>query len=235
VNVAIITYDAPHLKTEQVILNLAARVSFGLNFFALPFRPRPARTPLFQHRPDQATGMPSAAVARFVGASFMSITAADEIPVDGFEYYVITGAGLLPPGFVRATRGRVINAHPGVIPLARGLDSFKWSIVDQLPLGNTLHFIDEEADAGEVLAIRPTALFETDSLETLARRHYEQEIDLLSHFDLYLGEAKPATSLGESRPARKRMSREQEERLLAAFVRYRSEQVRKYTLPSDVR
>jgi len=223
VRIAVITYDAPHLKTEQVALNLAGRGGLELHLFALPFRPRPVRETRFQHRPDQASGAWSGAVARFIGCPFTPVETADSIPSQGFDHYLITGAGLLPAGFVHDTRGKVINAHPGIIPISRGLDSFKWSIVDGLPLGNSLHFIDEEADAGEVLTIRPTPVFESDTLESLARRHYEQEIDLLSHFDLYLGNPRPAESLGEVRPARKRMPSAQEEQLFGAFDRYRSE------------
>lgn len=219
--VAIITYDAPHLKTEQVGLSLAARPGLDLHLFALPFRPRPAREPLFQHRPEQASAPPSAQVARSIGCAFTRVESAGEIAVEGFDYYVIAGAGLLPGSFVERTRGKVINAHPGIIPVSRGLDSFKWSIVDGVPVGNTLHFIDGEADAGDVLTIRPTPVFASDSLESFARRHYEQEIDMLCSFDRYLGAPRAASSLGEPRPARMRMPREQEVRLLEAFDRYK--------------
>ena len=219
--IAIITYDAPHLKTEQVALSLASRAGLDLHFFALPFVARPARQPLFRHRPDQSAAPTTSAVAAFIGCGFTPVESPGAIPVRGFDYYIIAGAGLLPAGFVARTRGKVVNAHPGIIPVSRGLDSFKWSIVDGLPLGNTLHFIDEEADAGDVLTVRPTPVFLSDTLETLARRHYEQEIDMLSSFDRHLGSARPAASLGEPRPAHKRMPSEQEARLFDAFERYR--------------
>ena len=60
------------------------------------------------------------------------------------------------------------------------MDSFKWAIYNNDPVGNTLHLIDNEVDKGEILQIEYTPIFSTDSLETLARRHYELEIDMLA-------------------------------------------------------
>jgi phosphoribosylglycinamide formyltransferase-1 len=221
VRLGLITYDAPHLKTAQVALNLAERGGVDLHFFALPFHQRKARQVLFSHRPDQATGPESRAVAAFLGASFTAVTSADDIREQGFDYFLIVGAPLLPAGFVERTLGRVVNAHPGIIPFARGLDAFKWSIVEGIPLGNSLHFIDAEADAGEVIAIRPTPLFATDTLQSVAARHYQLEIDMLSYFDRYLSDDRPPIDMSLARPARMRMPRDVEERLEQAFVGYR--------------
>ena len=222
-NLAIITYDANHLKTAQVSLNLAARAEGQLTFFALPFMERKPREVIFNHRPDQRSGPPTRALARYLDAPFYPVGSAAEIPPD-FDHYLITGAPLLPEEFVLRTPGRVINAHPGIIPICRGLDAFKWSIIDGVPLGNTLHIIDAETDAGEVLAVRATPVFDSDDLATLAARHYEQEIDMLSNFASHVGVARPRVDANEARPARMRMPREVEQQLEHAFgafkVRY---------------
>ena len=55
-----------------------------------------------------------------------------------------------------------------------------------LPLGVTLHYIDEQVDAGEVVAVVPTPVFSSDTLATLARRHYENEIRVLAQFENHL-------------------------------------------------
>jgi phosphoribosylglycinamide formyltransferase-1 len=86
--------------------------------------------------------------------------------------------------FVRGKK--IINCHPGILPAVRGLDAFKWTIYEMKPLGVTLHYIDEEVDSGEIISVIPTPIFITDDLETLARRHYENEIYVLSNFEEYL-------------------------------------------------
>jgi phosphoribosylglycinamide formyltransferase-1 len=215
----LITYDAPHLKTEQVARRLFHHGRKDLVFFALPFVTRPARPVLFSHRPDMASGAHSRDVADRLGASFDAVRSADEIPPDAADLFLILGAGLLPPAFVTATEGRVLNSHPGIIPLVRGLDAFKWAIFDGLPVGNTLHLIDAEADAGRVLATRPTPVFDDDTLADFAARHYALEIDLMVDFASHLDGAAPAGF--EERPARMRMPAQKEALLPGRFEAYR--------------
>ena len=133
------------------------------------------------------------------------------------DFYLITGAGLLPSKIVK--NKKIINCHPGIIPSARGLDSFKWSIYNYIPLGITLHYINEEVDAGQIISIVRTPIYSGDSLMTLARRHYELEIDVLSNFTYYL-----SNSLTESFPIQdphRRMSAETEAVMVRRFDEYK--------------
>ena len=217
----LITYDTRHLKTEQVALGLGMRGYDDLHFYALPFVERPARNIVFAHRPDMSSGAHSRDVAAALGAAYHSVASPAEIPGDAADVFLILGAGLLPAEFVQATAGRVVNSHPGIIPLVRGLDAFKWAILDGMPIGNSLHLIDEEADAGEVLVVRPTPVFQTDSLEDFARRHYECEIDMMIDFERFLKGDPSASDSREERPARMRMPAEKQSQLLEAFEGYR--------------
>ncbi|MCR5871117.1 MULTISPECIES: hypothetical protein [unclassified Sphingomonas] len=121
--IAIITYDARHLKTEQLAIGLDQAGYRNLVFYALPFVSRPSREILFAHRPDMLGGSATPAMAEYLGAEFVAVSGAQDIPADGADLFLIAGAGILPEAFVRATRGRVLNCHPGIIPLVRGLDS----------------------------------------------------------------------------------------------------------------
>lgn len=222
--IGLITYDSRHLKTEQVALGLAQRGQRDLRFYALPFSPRAPRTILFAHRPDMTEGAHSREIAASVGAPFSVCDSPADIPPADCDIFLILGAGLLPPEFVKATRGRVVNAHPGLIPAVRGLDAFKWAIVDGVQVGNTLHFIDEEADAGELIAMAETPVFKSDTLESFARRHYELEIMLMLDFAERLAAgpaARPRLDPNMMRPARKRMPHAQELQLRERFELYK--------------
>lgn len=223
--IGLITYDSRHLKTEQVALGLYQKNYRDLHFFALPFVDRPKREIVFNHRPDMETGAPSAAVAQAVGGAFTKIASPDHINPMAADIFLITGASLLPETFVNATQGRVLNSHPGIIPLVRGLDAFKWAILDRMPIGNTLHFIDAEADAGEVVAQARTPIFATDTLERFAARHYELEIDMMLDFERTLAEhdKKPSKEdIFEERPARMRMKADLQKTLFSAFEEYKA-------------
>lgn len=218
----LITYDTFHLKTEQVALGLWQRGYRDLHFFALPFVDRPARQVLFAHRPDMASGAHAREVADTTGSRYTLCTTPSLIPAQAVDIFLILGAGLLPADFVQATAGRVVNAHPGMIPIVRGLDAFKWAIYDGMPIGNSLHFIDEEADAGEILGVEPTPLFSNDTLLSFARRHYDLEILMMIAFESYLERRYTPDPVQEVRPARMRMPAEKQAELAVRFEAYKA-------------
>ncbi|SMQ69062.1 phosphoribosylglycinamide formyltransferase-1 [Altererythrobacter xiamenensis] len=222
--IGIITYATNHLKTEQIAIGLKQRNYENISLFALPFKPRPAREVLFAHRPDMMVGGHSRSVAKAIGADYLEVASAEEIPIEGIEIYLIGGAGILPPAFVNKTLGRVLNSHPGKIPLVRGLDALKWAILEKQPVENSLHFIDAETDAGDMVAQFPTPLFASDTMEKFAARHYEIEIDMMLDFEHHVGQYragnfKPAEcTVGK---ARMRMKPEDQAKLPAAFEEYK--------------
>jgi phosphoribosylglycinamide formyltransferase 1 len=132
----------------------------------------------------------------------------------------VAGAGIIPATGIGSKK--IINVHPGIIPSARGLDAFKWSIVDGVPLGVTMHFIDAEVDAGKIIAVVRTPVFKTDSLEVLARRHYELELDVESEFLAFLDE-KDRGILPQypANPPRMRMPAAIEKEMFAKFEEYK--------------
>src|SRR4051812_4373698 len=132
-SIGVITYDHSHLKTEQIVNRLLVRAhlsrgrAFDLKLLALPFVQRPEREVLFQHRPDQSQAPSTRELARFHKIEFLSCTY-DSIP-DVADYYLVAGAGIFSDAAIG--KKKIINCHPGIIPSARGLDSFKWTILDQ--------------------------------------------------------------------------------------------------------
>jgi phosphoribosylglycinamide formyltransferase-1 len=136
------------------------------------------------------------------------------------DYYLVAGAGIISEEAIG--KKKIINVHPGVIPSARGLDAFKWSILLNIPLGVTLHFIDSQVDVGETIAVVETPIYSDDTLETLSRRHYELELDVAVEFLAFL-DGKSRSSLAEyaEQPARRRMPLETERDMIANFDMYK--------------
>jgi len=181
-SIGLITYHFPHLKTEQVIENLLPQYK-NLKIYALPFEYRKEREVFFNHRPNQTIAVAPEAIAKKHNIKYIICNSDLDID-DSCDIYIILGAGILSKSCVE--NKKIINSHPGIIPISRGLDSFKWAIYENKPLGITLHYIDKEVDAGEIISIVPTTIYESDSLETLSRRHYENEIKILSNFYYYI-------------------------------------------------
>lgn len=213
----IITYDTNHLKTEQILLWLVGR--YDMKVYALPYVQRPVRKVLYQHRPEQLAAAHPREICKHYGLPYIPVENDAQID-NSCDLHLITGAGILTAECLRGKR--VLNGHPGVIPAARGLDAFKWSIYHMLPLGVTLHYIDKQVDAGEVVSIVPTPVFPSDTLETLARRHYENEIQMLARFDVYLEHPQnPFAGIAQGE-SRRRMKAEQEAVLRERFEQYKS-------------
>lgn len=181
--ICLLTYGVPHRKTAQVFMGLHNRGFRGIDFLLMPFLPRPAREVLFQHRPPQFEGPSPQALAGLSGGVAHAYERWPSL-LDRYDYFLVCGSNLIEPDF--ANCGKVLNVHAGLIPLVRGLDSFKWAILKGLPLGNTLHVIDSETDAGEVVAHMATPVFPEDDIQTLAARHYDNEIWMLQNFDTLL-------------------------------------------------
>jgi phosphoribosylglycinamide formyltransferase 1 len=215
-HVALVTYHCPHLKTEQVLHGLL-RKPYELSMYALPFKARKARSPRLQHRPEQMDAVAPEVLARKHGIPYVTCESDRDIagPAD---IYLILGAGILSPECV--ANKRILNCHPGIIPASRGLDSFKWALHAMQPLGVTLHYIDERVDQGEIVAVVPTEVYRTDTFATLARRHYENEIDVLTRFEEFLNHpTNPYADLAEGE-AHMRMPGEKEDELVARFGEY---------------
>jgi len=214
----LITYDYFHLKTEQLVCKYVENKDIDeIDLFAMPFHQREKRNVLFSHRPEMSAGILTRDLAGFDKVNFFYFDGKERIGKD-CDLFVIGGAGILDIEF--ANGKPIVNSHPGIIPLSRGLDSFKWAILNGDPLGITIHLIDSEVDKGEILLIKETPVFKSDTLESLARRHYEMEIELLGNITNVLQE-KIHYDYPE-KPAKRRMSYKLEGEMVEKFSKWKN-------------
>jgi phosphoribosylglycinamide formyltransferase-1 len=214
--VGLITYDVPHRKTQEVLLGIHLKRRYELRLLIAPFTPHRNREVVFRHRPEQFTGPSATELSRQLGIPMLPL--ASETAFESLDICLVLGAGLIKEDSIRD--GFILNAHPGLIPLVRGLDSFKWSVLNDHPLGVSLHFIDKEVDKGQLVATERTPVFQSDDIEVLARRHYQLEIMMMIEFERYLdGDRIECFPEGM---ATKRMSMEREADMLDGFERWKS-------------
>lgn len=224
--VGIITYNCRHLKTEQMVLKYSTSTLISeITIYLLPFVQRPARNVVFNHRPTMHLGVDVndlSAVSKVTARLWDGLkNISDECDV-----FIIAGAGILNIDF--AALKPVLNVHPGIIPQTRGLDSFKWAIYNCDPLGVTLHAIDNEVDVGNILTVKRTPVFQSDTIESLARRHYENELELVLNFDKILkllNTTGPITEIFPSKPPKMRMPRDVELEMLENFNDWKMKQL----------
>lgn len=83
---------------------------------------------------------------------------------------------LLTPEFVTRHPNRILNIHPSLLPSFPGVDAqaqaIEWGVKVS---GCTVHFVDENLDAGPILVQRAVEVRDGDTAETLAARILAEE------------------------------------------------------------
>lgn len=83
---------------------------------------------------------------------------------------------ILTPGMIDRWRGRMINVHPSLLPLFRGLHTHSRALKAGVAVhGCTVHVVTEELDEGPILGQAVVPVRAGDTPETLAARVLVQE------------------------------------------------------------
>jgi len=83
---------------------------------------------------------------------------------------------LLSPEFIAAWEGRILNIHPSLLPLYKGLDTHARALAaGDMWAGCSVHVVTDALDDGPVIAQARVRIRERDSAETLAARVLEEE------------------------------------------------------------
>jgi phosphoribosylglycinamide formyltransferase 1 len=78
---------------------------------------------------------------------------------------------ILTHRFLDAWAGHIINIHPALLPLYKGLDTHGRALVDGVRVhGCTVHYVVPEIDAGPIIAQAAVPVLSGDTPETLASR-----------------------------------------------------------------
>jgi len=104
---------------------------------------------------------------------------------------------LLSPAFVDKWEGRILNIHPSLLPLHKGLDTHQRAIMaGDAHGGCSVHLVTAELDSGPVLAQAQVRILPRDDPASLAARVLEAEHRLYpAALDAY------AATLRENRPS----------------------------------
>src|ERR1700723_1480016 len=83
---------------------------------------------------------------------------------------------LLSPYFIAAFPQRILNIHPSLLPAFPGLEAQRQAFEHGVKFaGCTVHFVDENLDAGPIVLQACVAIEDADTPETLAERILREE------------------------------------------------------------
>ncbi|SCX85338.1 phosphoribosylglycinamide formyltransferase [Microvirga guangxiensis] len=98
----------------------------------------------------------------------------------GIEFICLAGfMRVLTDWFVERWAGRMINIHPSLLPLFRGVHTHRRALEEGVLIhGCTVHFVVPELDAGPIIAQAAVPVIPGDTEESLAARILVQEHSL---------------------------------------------------------
>ncbi|AKX34575.1 phosphoribosylglycinamide formyltransferase 1 [Spiroplasma litorale] len=71
---------------------------------------------------------------------------------------------------------KIINIHPSLLPSFKGKDAIKEALDNKVYLsGLTIHYVNHEMDAGEIIFQKQVRVYKTDNVEKLTKRIQKQE------------------------------------------------------------
>jgi phosphoribosylglycinamide formyltransferase-1 len=83
---------------------------------------------------------------------------------------------LLSAAFIRRFATRILNIHPSLLPAFPGLDAQHQALEHGVKLtGCTVHFVDEDLDAGPIVLQSAVPVLNEDTVETLSARILDEE------------------------------------------------------------
>lgn len=83
---------------------------------------------------------------------------------------------LLSAGFIRRFPNRILNIHPSLLPAFPGLDAQHQALAHGVKIaGCTVHFVDEDLDAGPIILQASVPVLDDDTAATLSARILAEE------------------------------------------------------------
>lgn len=129
-----------------------------------------------------AKGIPSGVLERSKFSSKIAHDEAIDAALNSFGVEIVALAGymrLLTTPFVEKWRGRMINIHPALLPLFKGLDTHKRALEAGARVhGCTVHFVTPDMDDGPIIAQAAVPVVIGDDEATLAARVLKAEHQL---------------------------------------------------------
>ena len=86
---------------------------------------------------------------------------------------------LIPKDILNISRYGAINLHGGLLPKYRGCFSGAWSIINgEIESGVTMHYMEEQADAGNIIAVKKVFISNEDTGFSLYQKVSKAAVDL---------------------------------------------------------
>lgn len=101
----------------------------------------------------------------------------EELITEHIELICLAGyMRLLLPGFINKYKEKIINIHPALLPSFKGIRGIKDALDYGVKVsGVTVHFVNEDMDAGPIILQEAVTIEDNDTKEMLAKKIHKIE------------------------------------------------------------
>ena len=226
--IGIFTYNFPHYKSQQGIYKLLLSqfkitAIFAANPVELKFRQSKIRV-----SPKYTNISNSLDIANSFSINYHVVKHNSKDTIDLVKSYnldvgIILGARIISQSVIDSFNIGILNMHPGIIPLNRGLDNLKWAILDNLKQGVTTHLISKEIDKGKIIDLQTIEVFEDDTLIDIHIRLQELELKMMIEALENIKFGKELVDVCSDGVYHDALTDSEEEKLIASFDFYKKE------------
>jgi len=167
-----------HGSNLQALLDAATAGRLNVEF-SLVASDRPDARGLARARD---AGIPAVAIppADYPDRASWNAALAALLRESGADLVVLAGfMRVLGASIVEAWAGRMLNVHPSLLPLYRGLHTHRRALQDGRAVhGTSIHFVTEELDGGPVILQAEVAVRPDDTEDSLAQRVQAREHEI---------------------------------------------------------
>jgi len=179
-NIVLFSYNFPHKKTYDFIENIIKskyKISLiiAAEFIQIDSSKHAIENPSHYSPEDLAIqhNIP------FKVAVHNSKKCVDLLKLHRINLGIITGSRILNSNIINNIKYGVLNFHPAILPLIRGLDSIFWSIAKSVPIGVTAHLINNKIDLGNLVYQDLINIEYSDTIELIIEKNYQLQLKLI--------------------------------------------------------
>lgn len=85
---------------------------------------------------------------------------------------------IIPPEILSIPKQGVLNLHPAFLPYNRGWHTPSWAILEDTPIGATLHFMNDGVDTGDIVHRKQICVSPGDTAHSLYLRLKKLELEV---------------------------------------------------------
>ena len=180
--IGVFIYDYPNYRSNNFLMAINEHYKIEVAL-AAPYKDLGIPYPSYEISGDKTTIAPAficetLEVPCFI-AEHNNYRCINKIKKLELDIGIVAGARILSPEVINAFKIGVINFHPGLLPINRGLDAMRWAIYNNIPQGVTAHWIDKRVDAGSKISTITIDVYKKDTMPDIAHRLFEAQIKLL--------------------------------------------------------